>query len=214
LGKIFGNSPMVLYNGLFQSLEVSILLNGKCSHLGVDHIGNQVATLAAHVAIEHLNPELVINAGTAGGFISRGGKIGDVYMGSPHVCYHDRRINLPRFKEYGIGFYPTADCPELANELGLKTGVVSTGSSLDFTQNDLDTMSSYNAAVKDMEAAAIAWVAQLHKIPFMAIKAITDLVDNDVPAENEFTENLQTASNALSAKMVEILSFISREGLR
>jgi hypothetical protein len=49
-------------------------------------------------------------------------------------------------------------------------GVVSTSDSLDHTQRDLDVMRSEGAAVKEMEAAACAWVAQQSQIPFVAVK--------------------------------------------
>ena len=39
-----------------------------------------------------------------------------------------------------------------------------------------------------MEAASVAWVAQLYNIPFIAIKAITDLIDGNSPTEEEFSK--------------------------
>ena len=36
-----------------------------------------------------------------------------------------------------------------------------------------------DASVKDMEAAAIAWVADFNKVPFLALKIVTDIVDGD-----------------------------------
>jgi len=36
-----------------------------------------------------------------------------------------------------------------------------------------------DASVKDMEAAAIAWVAKLSNTPFFALKIVTDIVDGD-----------------------------------
>lgn len=59
----------------------------------------------------------------------------------------------------------------------LQTGVISSGNSLDYTKQDMDVMVKNEVAVKDMEAAAIAWAADLYNIPWMAIKAITDIVD-------------------------------------
>lgn len=46
---------------------------------------------------------------------------------------------------------------------------------------------------KDMEAAAIARVARDHAIPFIAVKVVTDLVDDHEPAESAFARNLSKA---------------------
>ena len=37
---------------------------------------------------------MIINAGTAGGFLAKGGRVGDVYVGT-HLKHHDRRIPIP-----------------------------------------------------------------------------------------------------------------------
>jgi 5'-methylthioadenosine nucleosidase len=208
VGKVNKNLPMELYSGVYKGKVVNLLLNGKCSTHGVDHIGTQAATLGAHLGIEKFSPNMVINAGTAGGFLHDGASVGDVYLSHPIVCFHDRRINLPNFKEYGIGNYPCYPSTNLAKELGLKLGVVSTGNSLDFNTFDKNLMKSYNGVVKDMEAAAIAWVAQLYSTPFIAIKAITDIVDGDIPTEEEFLLNLSEASKKLGEKTLELLAII------
>lgn len=59
----------------------------------------------------------------------------------------------------------------------LQTGIISSGNSLDYTKQDMDAMVKNEVAVKDMEAASIAWAADLYDTPWMAIKAITDIVD-------------------------------------
>ena len=63
-----------------------------------------------------------------------------------------------------------------------------------------------------MEAAAIAWVAQQHSIPFLAIKAITDLVDGEHPTEKEFLQNLNEASKNLSNQTVRIIDWLLKNG--
>lgn len=47
-----------------------------------------------------------------------------------------------------------------------------------------------DASVKEMEAAGIAHVAAMFGVPFIAVKAITDIVDGDKPTQDEFMENL------------------------
>lgn len=208
-GKLLSPLPMAFYEGKYKSLNVDLVTSGKCYKHNVDHIGPQAAILNTASAIGQLHPDLIINPGTAGGFMSAGGNIGDVYLSYPMICYHDRRIPLPGFDAYGVGSYYCFDTREIANSLGLKTGVVSTGSSLDYIQKDLDMIKSYGGVVKEMEAASIAWVADLYKIPFFAIKSITDLVDNSTPTEEEFLKNLESASFALSREIIRVIDFLA-----
>jgi Phosphorylase superfamily len=63
----------------------------------------------------------------------------------------------------------------------LQEGVVSSGNSLDFTKEDMERMLQHGVAVKEMEAAAIAWSAHLFGTPMFALKSITDIVDGAVP---------------------------------
>ena len=63
--------------------------------------------------------------------------------------------------------------------LSAQSGVVSSGNSLDFTKEDFDLFEQHGVAVKEMEAAAVAWAAHLHATPMFALKAITDIVDGE-----------------------------------
>jgi nucleoside phosphorylase len=68
------------------------------------------------------------------------------------------------------------------------------------------------AHVKDMEAAAIAWVASLLDIPFLGVKSITDLVDGAHPTADQFTQNLCHAVGRLAGVMPRLLDALSRPG--
>jgi len=208
-GKLISPLPMEYYEGTYNELKIDLITSGKCDRFNVDHIGPQAAILNAASAIGRLRPDLIINPGTAGGFVQAGGNIGDVYLSYPMICYHDRRIPIPGFDAYGVGSYYCYDTRELAKDLNLKTGIVSTGSSLDYTDKDLDLIKSYGGVVKEMEAASIAWVADLYKIPFFAVKSITDLVDNSTPTEEEFLKNLTSASISLSREVVRIIKYLA-----
>lgn len=122
---------------------------------GVEAVGTVPATLLADRMISHFKPRLHLNAGTAGAFLSKGAQIGEVYIGSPFVCFHSRNIELPGFEEMGIGRCETYDFKELKH---IKRGVISTGDSLNFTSEDERIMNKTNADLKEMEAAAIGWV--------------------------------------------------------
>jgi hypothetical protein len=55
----------------YKELKLSVVVNGKCSRFGVDNVGTTPAALSTYLAITQMNPDLVINAGTAGGFKSK-----------------------------------------------------------------------------------------------------------------------------------------------
>ena len=106
----------------------------------------------------------------------------------------------------------------------MQAGVVSTGNSLDCVESDMKIMLSYNTAVKEMEANAIAWVvrcclcrpctgvagaacapagalqADMFKVPLLAVKAVTDIVDGDRPTGEEFLENLHKTVESLTVR--------------
>ena len=67
---------------------------GKCKSMGVDHIGTVPAALTTYLAIQAFRPDVVISAGTCGGFAARGAAIADVFV-STRMVNHDRRIPLP-----------------------------------------------------------------------------------------------------------------------
>lgn len=207
-GRLIGPASAQVYSGAAYGLELHIICNGKCKVHGVDQVGTVPAALTAYLAMEAFKPDLVLTAGTAGGFAAQGGAVGDVYVSSS-AMNHDRRIPIPGFREYGIGTYEAVPVPNLTAELGLKTGVVSSGNSLDYTKQDMEAMVKSNVAVKDMEVAAIAWAADLYKTPWVAIKAITDIVDGDHPTNEEFLRNLAAAAQSLQKTLPLVLKFVA-----
>lgn len=74
-------------------------------------------------------------------------------------------------------------------------------------------MKENGASVKEMEAAAIAWVAQQFKVPFFAIKVITDIVDGGRPTHEEFLGNLHSAAQSLQRELPRIIKFIANKNI-
>ncbi|BHH85608.1 hypothetical protein LA52FAK_38970 [Desulforhopalus sp. 52FAK] len=207
------NVPFEVYEGKLERTQLSLLVSGTDPHHGVDNVANVPATLMTYLAIEKYNPDLVVNVGTAGGIAERGCEIGDVYLSSGLFTFHDRRIPLPRFEQYGLGQYTSYDTSVISKELQLKTGSVSTGNSLDLLEKDMQLIKKSGAIIKDMEAAAIAWVCQTLSVPLMSIKAITDLIDKSTPTEIQFMENLHQAVTNLQIKTVEVLELLDSAGI-
>ena len=202
-----GPLPLRWYDARVGGLTVVVAVNGVNRRFGVDEISTLPAALNAYVTALHRRPDLLISAGTAGGWAERGAAVGDVFVSHEHLVFHDRRIPLAGFEEYGVGSYPAVDARGMARSLGLKKGIVTTGDSLDHSAQDEQRMRHLGADAKEMEAAAVAWIAEQLSIPVMAVKAITDLVDAAVPTGEQFVQNLARASEALCDAVVRVLEY-------
>ncbi|KAI5647899.1 hypothetical protein M9H77_33904 [Catharanthus roseus] len=204
--------PWVRYHGNYKDLNISIVCPGKDAALGVDCVGTVSASILTFASIQALTPDLIINAGTAGGFKAKGACIGDVFIASD-LAFHDRRIPIPVFDLYGVGNRRACPTPNILNKLNLKVGKLSTGDSLDMSPHDESAIIANDATVKDMEGAAIAYVADLLKVPAIFIKAVTDIVDGDKPTAEEFLQNLAAVAAALDVAVTDVVDYINGKSL-
>mgnify|MGYP000633281214 CR=1 FL=1 len=192
-GGRFGQAPSQVYQGNYKNIEITLVTNGKDADTGFDYIGEPTPWNGT---------DIIINAGTAGGFASKGAKIGDVYLSHKYIVFHDRRVDIPGWNRMGQWYFPCIDSDEIARLGGFKQGICTTGSSLDMTEDDAEQT---GGEVKDMEAAAVAWVAQLYKTPILCVKAITDLVGADRPTAQQFDDNLSMATQKLKDACFKIV---------
>ena len=197
--------PCQLYSSFEHGLELVVAVNGIDPFTAVDCIGTQAASLTTQVAISAHAPDLIVSAGTAGGYRRHGAEVGDVYLAWPVLVHHDRRIALEGFDAQGRGEHPVADLRPIAAELGIRSGIVSTGDSLDSSPTDSEWIAASGAQVKEMEAAAVAWVARLNEVPVTALKVITDLVDDPIDTPEQFIANLASAVLTLRDASVALL---------
>ncbi|XP_010548087.1 PREDICTED: 5'-methylthioadenosine/S-adenosylhomocysteine nucleosidase 2 [Tarenaya hassleriana] len=200
--------PWIRFYGTYRDLFINVVCPGKDSTLGVDNVGTIPASLVTCASIQGIRPDLIINAGTAGGFKAKGASVGDVFIASS-VAFHDRRIPVPVFDLYGVGTRKAFTTPNLVKELSLKVGNLSTGDSMDMSPQDEELIIANDATVKDMEGAAVAHVADLFKVPTIFIKAVTDIVDGEKPTSEEYLQNLPAVTAKLTQSVSQVLDFIS-----
>ncbi|KAJ6821330.1 putative 5'-methylthioadenosine/S-adenosylhomocysteine nucleosidase 2 [Iris pallida] len=200
--------PWVRYYGNYKDLQINLVRPGKDPSLGVDNVGTISASLVTYASIQVLKPDLIINAGTSGGFKAKGASVGDVFVATD-VAFHDRRIPIPVFDLYGIGARRSFSTPNLVKDLNLKEGKLSTGDSLDMSPHDAAAISANDATVKDMEGAAIAYVADLLSVPAVFVKAVTDIVDGEKPTTEEFVDNLASVTAALDRAVTQVVDYIN-----
>ncbi|XP_056856869.1 5'-methylthioadenosine nucleosidase-like [Raphanus sativus] len=180
--------------------------------LRIDCVGTVPSSLVTFASIQALHPDILINAGTCGAFKVKGANIGDVFLASDAV-FHDRRIPIPMFDLYGVGLRQAFSTPNLLNHLNLKIGRLSTGDSLDMSTQDESLIIANDATLKDMEGAAVAYVADLLKVPVIFLKAVTDLIDGDKPTAEEFLKNLALVTSALQETATNVINFINGKTL-
>ncbi|XVF45460.1 hypothetical protein PTKIN_Ptkin02bG0208400 [Pterospermum kingtungense] len=200
--------PWVHYHGTYKDITLNLIWPGKDLTLGVDSVGTISSSLVTYASIQASKPDLIINAGTAGGFKAKGAGIGDVFLIS-HVAFHDRRIPIPVFDLYGVGLRQAFSTPNLLKTLNLKTGKLSTGDSLDMSPQDEASITANDATIKDMEGAAVAYVADLLKVPAIFLKAVTDIVDGEKPTAEEFLQNLAAVTAGLEQAVTQVIDFVS-----
>jgi len=211
----FSDMPMQGYVGNYGHFSIFLITNGQDPGLKISNVGTQAATLTTYIGIQYFHPDLIINIGTAGGVEQNGVKLREIYV-SEKIYFYDRRIMLEKYDEYGLGGYPSA---QLAyKKIDIKPGIVCSGDSFDNNQTDYDIFIKQNCSAVDMEAAGVAWVSMLAKIPMFAIKGITNFVrGNDI--HRQYEENYPIVTLTLSQKLEEILKLdnallVVNEGLK
>src|SRR5579884_3175667 len=121
-------------------------------------IGAEAGRRAAEAVLSLYTPASIISVGFAGGLESKV-KIGDLIVPRMIVDSSDgSRTEAPIGKTTLVSFGGIAN-PDQKAKLA----------------------KAYGAQAVDMEAAAVARSAAIHGVPFMAVKAISDELDSDLP---------------------------------
>ncbi|WP_077621425.1 5'-methylthioadenosine/S-adenosylhomocysteine nucleosidase [Sediminibacillus massiliensis] len=191
-------------------------LGNKAVVLLKSGIGKVNAAMATTILHERYQPDQVINTGSAGGF-AEDLNVGDLIISS-EVTHHD--VDVTAFDyEYGqVPGMPAAykaddtlvetamSATESIKTILAKKGLIATGDSfmsdkerVDFVREKFPDM-----LAAEMEAAAIAQVCHQYGVPFVVIRALSDIAGKESSVSfDTFLE--QAAGNAanLIIKMVE-----------
>ena len=156
-------------------------------------IGPAAAALSsAHLLAEH-HPERVLLAGIGGAFPKSGCQVGDVLQASMETFADlgyregERYKNLDAMKlpmlplvTGGLG----CQFPLLALDPEDKTGPFITVSQITNSAESAAALwGSFNAAVENMEGAAVAAACALYQVPFYQVRAISNLVGPRNPGQ-------------------------------
>lgn len=193
-----------IYTGQLHGVDVALLKSG---------IGKVAAALGTTLLLEHCRPDVVINTGSAGGLASSL-KVGDIVVSS-EVRYHDADVTA-----FGYEAGQMAGCPAafVADEnliveaeqaiakleLNAVRGLVVSGDAFINGAEPLARIRSTfpQAVAVEMEATAIGHVCHQFGVPFVVVRAISDVADQE--SHLSFDEFLSVAAKQ-STLMVETL---------
>lgn len=145
-------------------------------------IGKVNAGITTILMIEHFNPDLVINTGIAGGY-RRDLKPLDVVV-ADKVIYSDVDMTCEAAGclAYGqLQDLPACFTPSNLEISDVKVGVILTGDQFVYDYDKVNSLvltnfKEYDVVAFDMESGSIAQVCTLNKVPFMIIRAISDII--------------------------------------
>lgn len=183
------------------------VFDGRSVVLGTVGVGKVNSAMVATLAIDHLEPDLVVFTGVAGA-VDPALEIGDVVI-AQWVVQHDAGIvdadgfhiyqagHVPFFNPTDrLGYRPSlevlararsvADHIDLAPVLGrvprLVIGAVATGDR--FIQSDTERRNLHESLAVhavEMEGAAVAQVAECLGVDHLVVRAVSDLAGADAP---------------------------------
>lgn len=185
---------------------------GKTVHLGkafgkevalvVPGVGKANATAGACAAISE-GADVVLNFGVAGGLHDKT-KVAEVYLIEKAVQY-DFDLSQINGSEVGTldgekeNFLPLL-CPA---SLGFPRRALGTGDRFDDSPADHALLQRLGCDVRDMEGGAIAEVCKYAGVPFVSVKAISDVYGSGSTTD-QYLRNMKFALLELKARLPEI----------
>lgn len=192
---------MKYYEGNISGNEVVLVQSG---------IGKVQAGINAAFLINNFDVDFVINSGSAGG-IGDGLHVGDVVL-STGTAYHDAEATAFGYKKGQLPGQPQifpADKDLLArvreaaikSDLSVKEGLIVTGDQFIDSKAKIKKIKEIypDALCCEMEGAAVGQVAHDFSVPYLVIRAMSDVGDEE--ASQSFDEFIIEAGKR-SAKMI------------
>lgn len=197
------------YTGQLNGVDVILLQSG---------IGKVAAAVGTALLLEIYQPEAVINTGSAGGFDSTL-NLGDVVI-STEVRHHDADVTAFGYEMGQMAGQPAAYLADeklmLVAEQALEKmsdthavrGLICTGDAFVCSAERQEYIRKHFPSViaVEMEASAIAQTCHQFKVPFVVVRAISDVADKESPMSfDEFLPLAAKSSSEMVSNMAEIL---------
>ncbi|MBY4889753.1 5'-methylthioadenosine/S-adenosylhomocysteine nucleosidase [Pantoea sp. DY-15] len=199
-----------IYTGTLNGVEVALLKSG---------IGKVAAALGTTLLLQLCKPDVVINTGSAGG-LAPTLKVGDIVV-SDEVRYHDADVTAFGYEPGQMASCPAAFVADdkliAAAELVIKQldlnavrGLVVSGDAFINGAAPLERIRTTfpQAIAVEMEATAIGHVCHQFKVPFVVVRAISDVADQE--SHLSFDEFLSVAAKQSSLMVENLLVQLAR----
>jgi adenosylhomocysteine nucleosidase len=162
-------------------------------------VGQKAAARATAEAIRFYQPRWVISAGFAGGLTDE--------LRRGHIVMADEIANLSGQK---ITVELQVDRQSIAASKGLHVGrLLTVDSILREPAERRQVAQDHQAIACDMESFAVADVCRQHGVPLMAVRVISDAVDDELPPEIEHLLAQKSLAGKLGAATGAILKRFS-----
>lgn len=195
------------YAGKLCGKEVVVVKSG---------VGKVNSATCAQMLIDRFEITHLVNTGIAGG-VGANLKVGDIVIGT-QLCQHDFELEIFGYTKGNLGIGPK-DRPTLfvsdenmvkimkkvaSEEIGadaVHEGIIASGDRFVATAaTKLAIRDTFHAMAVEMEGGAIAHAAYLADIPFVVLRAISDLADGTA---SESFEKFEQETADLSATVME-----------
>lgn len=211
LEKEYNIFDLKFYEGTINNVECVLVQSG---------VGKVNAARTTQILIDNIKVDYIFNIGVAGG-ICESLSVGDLVIGEKLV-QHDFDITaFNHEKGYipSVGVYVDTDTYLLAladgvlksiEEVNFKRGVIASGD-IFCTESWMSEKinKKFNALCVEMEGASIAQVCYLSHIPFLIIRSISDVPNNDNVVTYE--EFLNSSCLVVAKAMNEILNKLGED---
>ncbi|MFD1006570.1 5'-methylthioadenosine/S-adenosylhomocysteine nucleosidase [Oceanisphaera ostreae] len=190
-------------------------LSGKDVVITRSGIGKVAASIATTLLLERFSPTAVINTGSAGGFDPTL-KVGDVIISS-EVRFHDVDVTAFGYEVGQMAQQPAAfvadgelitlaqACLAEQNEINSAVGLICTGDQFMHREDQLQKAVTQFPLMKacEMEAGAVGQVCHQFKVPFVVVRALSDIAGKEQAESFEaFIEVAAKHSSAMVLAMI------------
>lgn len=199
-----------IYQGKIDNVDVALLQSG---------IGKTAAAIGTTLLLQSTQPDIIINTGSAGGLDSQL-NVGDIVI-SHEVRHHDVNVTAFGYEKGQLPANPPAfvadsNLIQLATEktaqagFNAVSGLICSG---DVFVNGAEMIARIRqdfpqVAAVEMEAASIAQVCHAFNVPFVVVRAISDVADKT--SHLSFDEFLPLAAEKSSDIVLRMLEALGR----
>lgn len=192
-------------------------INGHTVIVAKSGVGKVNSAITVQYIIDNFSPDYIINTGVAGG-VADNLNVGDIVIATSLV-QHDFDASALGYPVgyicngimsdkptcfYGdtnlINMYENA-LKETELDVNIHKGVIASGDTFISSNTKKQQLKElFNATAAEMEGAAIAQTAEKNGIPFMVVRAISDLANNSAPQSLETAESKMAEFAAKTTK--------------